>query len=82
MQYKGKLYGHIDGKYIAMIMTADDVDKMERERDDARLALAKMVKIYEDALIDIPSEVAPRPPWITDNLTELLALPCERRKTK
>ncbi len=37
MNYTGKLYGKINRTYIPLIMTSDDVDKLERELSEARL---------------------------------------------
>lgn len=35
MKYAGKLYGKIGRKYIPLKLTSDDVDTLERERDEA-----------------------------------------------
>ena len=44
MKYEGRLYGRM-GKcgYIPLIMTSEDVDKIEAERDELQTALREMI---------------------------------------
>lgn len=46
MQYGGKLYGKHGRKYFPMILTAENVDRIEKERSDAISAL-KIIASYD-----------------------------------
>ena len=36
MKYQGKLYGRVGRRHFELKLTADDVDRLEQERDEAR----------------------------------------------
>lgn len=47
MQYTGKLFGKIGRKYIALMMTSEDVDRIESENKRLREFVAE-VKSFHD----------------------------------
>jgi len=48
MNYKGKLYGHMGGrKYFELKMDSEDVDKLERERNELRGAIISILSACE-----------------------------------
>ena len=50
MKYSGKLYGKIGRNYIQLVITSEELDAMERERDEARDRADTMFANHVDIL--------------------------------
>lgn len=52
MEYHGKLYGKIGGKYFDTGKTSDDFDNLEKQRDELLEALKELVELREMKFMD------------------------------
>jgi hypothetical protein len=53
MEYKGKLYGKSGDVYFPMVMTSDDVDKLEHDKKALADNLKNSVSLLKKALKDL-----------------------------
>ena len=51
MNYSGKLYGKVGKTYIPLVLTSEDVDKMERELAEANRHIARLNETLGNAAI-------------------------------
>jgi hypothetical protein len=61
MNYKGKIYGYIGGrKYFELKMSTDDVDNLERERNEMRAWIMKAAPMLSAAACVVIEEAIDR----------------------
>ena len=69
MKYVGKLYGKIGRKHIPMLLTSDDVDRIEMERDEARKQLKEARECLKMAMYGPLCPESPNPHgWVDGDL--------------
>ncbi len=56
MEYHGKLYGKVGRRQIPLTFTSEDVDRLEKERDEAKKLIGQYLKhrghVAEDAVAE------------------------------